>query len=135
MRRHLTALLIVTALVGVGPQPALSQSTLSQSTQAGDGRYQERILRLSEVLGHLHHLRGSCQRGEGQLWRDNMMELVRLEDPPDTRKNAMVAAFNASFEASRKAFPDCGRNAGREARRLAQEGARISSALSGQVAR
>ena len=80
-------------------------------------------------------MRGACIRGEGQLWRDNMMELVRLEDPPADRRNAMVAGFNAAYETSRARYPDCGRNTGREARELAFEGAEISRTLAGQVAR
>ena len=113
----------------------LSTPLHAQSLATGEGRYQNQLTRLSEILGQLHHLRGTCARGEQQLWRDNMMELIRLENPPSTRKNEMVAEFNASFEKARKRYPNCGPDGVREAIDLAREGAGLSEVLSSNISR
>lgn len=113
----------------------LNSSLHAQGLATDQGRYQNQLTRLSEILGQLHYLRGTCARGEHQLWRDNMMELIRLENPPSTRKNEMVANFNQSFEKARKRFPDCGRDAGDEAVVLAREGAGLSATLSSNISR
>jgi len=94
------------------------------------GRYQERLLELSEVLGSLHHLRGSCVSSESQIWRENMMTLIRLEAPSNDRKNAMVAQFNKGYGTARRRYPECTRETAREAERLASQGAEISDAIS-----
>ena len=111
------------------------QALLAQSVNYDQGRYQNQLLELSNILGQLHHLRGACVSGEQQLWRDNMMELVRLENPPAARKNDMVADFNTAYEAARRQYPSCNRATGQAARALAADGERISSALAGNVSR
>lgn len=110
-------------------------SAWAQSQGHDQTRYQEQLLKLSNVLGQLHHLRGSCVSSERQLWRDNMMELVRLEAPPAARKNAMVEEFNAAFEASKRHYPACNREATRAAIQRADEGGRLSKAIARSVAR
>ena len=44
---------------------------------AADSRpYDERLMRLSEILGAVHYLRELCGANDGQLWRDRMKELM-----------------------------------------------------------
>ena len=112
-----------------------SQTVMAQAVHYDQGRYQEQLLDLSHILGKLHHLRGTCVSGEQQLWRDNMMELVRLENPPSARKNEMVAGFNDAYERARSQYPSCGRATSRAAVALAIEGEQLSDALAKNVAR
>ncbi len=112
-----------------------SQAVMAQAVSYDQGRYQEQLLELSHILGKLHHLRGACVSGEQQLWRDNMMELVRLENPPSARKNAMVADFNDAYERARSQYRSCGRAASRAAVALAIEGEQLSDALAKNVSR
>lgn len=124
------ALALLALSAGALPNGALSTAALAQNYDFDHGRYQNQLTRLSEILGQLHHVRGACVSGEQQLWRDNMMELIRLEEPPTERKNAMVARFNAAYEEARRAYPDCGRETSERATALAREGAQISEGLS-----
>jgi uncharacterized protein (TIGR02301 family) len=107
--------------------------TSAQNFTGDQGRYQSQLIRISEILGELHHLRGSCVSGEHQLWRDNMMELVRLEEPSPARKNTMVSKFNQAYERSKKRYPKCGRQLRDRAHILATEGADLSNTLANSI--
>ncbi len=41
--------------------------------------YDDRLFRLSEILGAVHYLRELCGADEGQLWRQRMSELLQAE--------------------------------------------------------
>lgn len=122
------AFLFVLVSVQLSPRNAHAQSS-------DLGRYQDQLQELSHILGALHHLRGDCVSGERQLWRDNMMELVRLENPPTSRKNDMVEDFNAGYASSRRQYPTCNRQADRAAIERAEEGERLSRAITQNVVR
>src|SRR5579871_5950967 len=62
-------------------QTAPKPPAASQKPQAGaeDRPYDNQLLRLAEILGTLHYLRELCGANEGQVWRDQMRELVNSE--------------------------------------------------------
>lgn len=67
---------------------------------------------LSGVFGALHHIRRSCApRVEADIWRERMKQLVDLEEPQPTARNAMVAAFNEAYRRAQAQFPYCDRRA------------------------
>lgn len=136
MIRSLVALslLLVILPINSGQQIAHAQSG-GQQMPLDQGRYQSQLLELSGILGQLHHLRGECVSGERQLWRDNMMELVRLENPPVTRKDEMVEGFNSAYARARTRYPACNKQAGRVAIELAEDGELLSRAIARNVAR
>lgn len=127
--------MVVAAVVATAFCGLQQQSAGAQAVTRDQGRYQSQLLDLSHILGKLHHLRGNCVSGEQQLWRDNMMELVRLENPPSARKNEMVAGFNDAYEAARRQYPSCNRAGSRVAGDLAADGALLSDALAGNISR
>jgi uncharacterized protein (TIGR02301 family) len=58
--------------------------------------YEQKLLRLAEVLGSVHFLRNLC--GEtGTQWRDSMGELLVSEKPTPERKALMTASFNHGY--------------------------------------
>ena len=66
----------------------LAVLTICAACVGGSGRAQEGaapfdadLLRLSEVLGALHYLRGICGANEGAKWRNEMQALVDAETP------------------------------------------------------
>lgn len=133
-------LLLATALIAPGLQAthaqSLDQREVPDQREAPDqGRYQNQLLELSRILGQLHHLRGECVSGERQLWRDNMMELVRLENPPTSRKDDMVEGFNSAYARARTRYPACNKLAGRAAVERAEDGELLSRAIARNVAR
>ena len=142
-RKSKTGSLVAAALLlamapgmqGAHAQSLDQQMALDQQVASDQGRYQDQLLELSRILGQLHHLRGECVSGERQLWRDNMMELVRLENPPASRKDDMVEDFNSAYARARTRYPVCNKTAGRAAVERAAEGELLSRAIARNVAR
>ena len=56
------------------------------------------LMRLSEILGGLHYLRGLCNPNEGQKWRNQMQALLDAEAPAGSPRRAhMMASFNRGY--------------------------------------
>ena len=69
-------------------------SSSGASAQEAEEHYDDQLLRLAEILGAIHHLRDICGFDEGQLWREKMLELLEVEDPPGQFRARMIASFN-----------------------------------------
>ena len=69
--------------------------------------YEKEMLRLSEILGSLHYLRELCGAKEGQLWRDQMQELIEREEPTAERRASLIAQFNRGYRGFREIYRDC----------------------------
>lgn len=136
MTRSFVVLSLLWMIVPINPGQQIAHAqSLDQQPSLDQGRYQVQLLELSGILGQLHHLRGECVSGERQLWRDNMMELVRLENPPVARKDEMVEGFNSAYARARTRYPACNKQAGRVAIELAEDGEILSRAIARNVAR
>jgi uncharacterized protein (TIGR02301 family) len=60
--------------------------------------YDDKLMRLAEILGALHHLRPLCGAAdEAQTWRDQMTALVEAEQPSPERARRLVESFNRSY--------------------------------------
>lgn len=113
--------LLALALTAVLPTPASAQ---------GANTHPGRIMRMAEVLGGLHSIRGRCSPGEAQTWRDYMLELLRHEDPHKEGRAALVETFNTAYHAHGARFPGCTPQAMKESDRLAREGAGLARSVS-----
>lgn len=103
---------------------ALSTGTAAQSSQA-----RRELVRLSEILGSLHHLRGNCLRSEHNEWQQSYQRLLRLQNPGTGLKHEMNQAFNSGYNYYHRNYPSCDPNAAQVARDLAREGERLSKTL------
>ena len=83
------AVLAVAALAAAAVAPARPAAALP-----GDPPYLEQLLRLSEILGALHHLRPLCGAAEGQLWRQKMGALLTAQDPSPDDRRRLIERFN-----------------------------------------
>ncbi len=81
---------------GLGPKPPRRRPA----------SYQDRLYRLSEILGGLHAVRSVCNSGDSH-WRDRMQELIRLERPSQDEKNGMVQHFNLGYAQANSKFDAC----------------------------
>lgn len=73
---------------------------------AVDAPYEERLYRLSEVLGSLHYLRNLC--GEtGSLWREQMEALVAAEAPSPEKRSRLIASFNRGYRSHSEIHMNC----------------------------
>lgn len=113
------AALVLAAVVSATPAPA-----------ATDGKpYDEKLLRLSEILGAVHYLRELCGAGDGQVWRDRMRELMEAEGSSALRRARLTRSFNQGYRAYSRTYNACTPSAQTAITRFLTEGAQISETL------
>jgi uncharacterized protein (TIGR02301 family) len=91
--------------------------------------YDERLTRLSEILGAVHYLRELCGSNDGQLWRDRMQELVAAEGSSALRKAKLTRSFNNGYRSYSRTYSACTGSAQSAITRFLAEGADIADAL------
>jgi len=94
-----------------------------------DRPYDTKLLRLAEILGAIHYLRELCGAQEGQLWRDQMKEIVRNEGSTAVRRAKLVNSFNDGYRGYRRTYRTCTSSATLAVTRFSVEGAQIAAAL------
>ncbi len=114
---------LVLTLVLAGPGAAQRRST------ADDRPYDDRLLRLSEILGAVHYLRELCGAEEGQLWRRQMEELVNVEGTTAIRRAKLVKGFNKGYRGYRRTYRSCTDPARTAIDSFMEEGEQIASLL------
>jgi uncharacterized protein (TIGR02301 family) len=94
-----------------------------------DRPYDNKLLRLAEILGAIHYLRELCGAQEGQVWRDQMQEILRNEATTAVRRAKLVNAFNDGYRGYRRTYRTCTQSATLATTRFSAEGATIAEAL------
>jgi uncharacterized protein (TIGR02301 family) len=123
MRRTLIAALAVGALLG----PARAAES--------DAPFDNDLMRLSEILGGLHYLRGLCNPNEGPKWRTQMQALIDAEAPAGSPRRAhMMASFNRGYRGFQQSYRSCTPAADLAIRRYLDEGAKISREVTARYA-
>lgn len=115
MRKSLRALAVLSACWLAPMAPAL----------ATDPPYQEQMQRLSEILGSLYMLGPLC--GDTRTdWREQMAELIALDEPDADRRARLAGAFNAGYEAYARFHRSCTPAAQTAMGRLLAEGSSVA---------
>jgi uncharacterized protein (TIGR02301 family) len=120
--RFCGALLITaaTAFAAAG-QPALG---------AADSKpYDDRLMRLSEILGAVHYLRELCGANDGQVWRERMRELMDAEGSTALRRAKLTRSFNSGYRSYSRTYNSCTPSAQTAIARFLAEGADIADGL------
>ena len=94
--------------------------------------YEEKLLRLSEILGALSFLRDLCGAADGLSWRNEMSSLLLAEKPPPTRRTRLIARFNHGFETFNAVYRSCTPSAELSISRYLTEGAALASDVRGR---
>jgi len=94
-----------------------------------DRPYDAKLLRLAEVLGAVHYLRELCGAQEGQLWRNQMKDIVKNEGSTAVRRAKLVNSFNDGYRGYRRTYRTCTSSATLAITRFSTEGAQIAVAL------
>ncbi len=89
--------------------------------------YEDRLLRLSEILGGLHFLRQLCGFEDGAAWRAEMDGLLKSEKPGPVRRARLVSRFNHGFETYYAVYRSCTPSARRAIALYLVEGGRITN--------
>lgn len=76
------------------------------ASQTGPIPYDDRLVRLSEIVGAVHYLRTLCS-GSDEGWRDRMQDLIDVEADTPERRARMVAAFNKGYRSFAAVYRNC----------------------------
>ncbi len=121
--RHLCAALLLSAAVA-------TQAAGQAAVVAPDSRpYDERLMRLSEILGAVHYLRELCGSTDGQAWRDRMKELMDAEGSTALRRAKLTRSFNNGYRSYSRTYNSCTPSALTAINRFLAEGVEIAEAL------
>lgn len=91
--------------------------------------YDDKLLRLAEILGAVHYLRELCSANEGQLWREKMQELIDAEGGSALRRARLTRSFNQGYRSYRRTYVTCTPTAQTSITRFLAEGLQISDTL------
>lgn len=91
--------------------------------------YDDRLVRLSEILGAIHYLRELCGADEGQIWRDRMRELIESEGSTAARRIRFTRSFNQGYHSYSRTYKSCTPTAQTAISRFFSEGAQIADGL------
>lgn len=80
--------------------------TFSAPVLAVDPPYQPQMERLAEILGSLYFLAPICDHREID-WREQVAELIALDEPDQDRRSRLVGSFNAGYEAYARSYRTC----------------------------
>lgn len=97
--------------------------------------YDDKLLRLAEVLGAIHQLRALCGADEGNKWRDVMSKIIASENPQPKRKSRLIARFNRGYRAFNESYTNCTDSALLAEERYRQEGAKLSNQITSRYER
>lgn len=123
--------MLVFAAIGLKIGSPLAQTAgPSGSSSDPDARpYDAQIYRLSEIVGAVHYLRELCGAEEGQVWRNQMRDLVNAEGTSALRRARLVDSFNKGYRGYARTYRTCTRPAVQAITRFMQQGASIADAL------
>ncbi|HKZ97572.1 MAG TPA: TIGR02301 family protein [Hyphomicrobiaceae bacterium] len=91
--------------------------------------YDEKLMRLAEILGAVHYLRELCSANEGLLWRDRMKELLDAEGTSALRRARLTRSFNQGYRSYSRTYVNCTPSAQTTISRFLTEGLQISEGL------
>ena len=136
-RFPLTAMILFSMLQVVVAQEKPAAPTVEVVPQVEDlvAPYDDKLLRIAEVLGSIHVLRDLCGAKEGNKWRDVMSELIVSEEPGPRRKARMIARFNRGYTAFNQSYTSCTPSALTAAERYRLEAIRLSERISSRYGR
>jgi len=128
LRPAVLALLLGLSLPGV----AIGQEQPAEAKPAAPAEppppiYEDKLLRLAEILGGLSFLRDLCGASDGRAWRQEMDGLLTAERPPPLRRSRLIARFNHGFETFNAVYRSCTPSAELAIRRYLTEGQALAS--------
>lgn len=91
--------------------------------------YDDKLQRLSELLGAVHYLRELCGANDGQLWRDRMKELMDAESSSALRRDKLTRSFNQGYRSYSRTYKECTPSAQTAITRFLGEAAQIADGL------
>ncbi len=107
--------------------PSTSQPSVSGDSESRP--YDQQIYQLAELLGAVHYLRELCGAEEGQIWRNQMRELVSAEGTTALRRARLVDSFNKGYRGYARTYRTCTKPALVAIDRFLEQGASLTDGL------
>lgn len=82
-----------------------------------DPPYQAQMERLAEIMGSLYFLAPLCGPG-GDDWRQQVADLIALDQPDEDRQQRLYGAFNGGYAAYSRLYRECTSSASEALTRL-----------------
>ena len=120
------ALATMVALTGLAAVP---RTVAAQSPSQEQRPYDDKLMRLSEILGAVHFLRELCGGNDGMLWRDRMTDLMNAEASSALRRVKLTRAFNGGYRSYSRTYTNCTPTAQGAITKFMAEAADIADAL------
>ena len=120
------------------PMDVWAQSTQAAPPSAGQPSvsgdpesrpYDQQVYQLAELMGAVHYLRELCGAEEGQIWRNQMRELVSAEGTTALRRARLVDSFNKGYRGYARTYRTCTKPALVAIDRFLEQGASLTDGL------
>jgi len=126
----LVGVLCAGVLPAFGPSLPGGMASGAAWAAPADGKpYDDKLMRLAEILGAVHYLRELCNAHDGQLWRERMKELLDSEGGTALRKARLTRSFNQGYRSYRRTYVTCTPTAQSSIERFFDEGVQIADGL------
>ena len=125
MIAFILAVLVLSALA----TPLHAQNRNSFGDSQEHRPYDDKLMRLAEILGATHYLRELCSADEGQRWRQQMDALIDAEGTSAKRRSRLVRKFNRGYRGYQRTYHTCTRPATLAITRFLKEGVILSQAI------
>lgn len=107
--------LLATAAINCVVSPATAQDKAAKNapveTVAPEEKpapYDDRLARLSEIMGAVHYLRNLCVAGGEPEWREAIQKLIDSETATEPKRKArMIAAYNRGYRSFASVYTTC----------------------------
>lgn len=120
---------VALAALAIGLAGAATGLAWAQGTSSDTKPYDDKLMRLSEILGAVHYLRELCGANDGQKWRDQMRELMDTEGSSALRRARLTRSFNNGYRSYSRTYNVCSQSAQTAITRFLAEGADIAESL------
>lgn len=91
--------------------------------------YDDKLMRLSEILGAVHYLRELCGAGDDQTWRKQMKDLMDAEGSSALRRASLTRRFNQGYRSYSRTYNTCTPSAKTASDRFLVEGTELAEGL------
>ncbi|MFN3636523.1 MAG: TIGR02301 family protein [Rhizobium rhizophilum] len=92
--------------------------------------YDDRLARLSEIIGAVHYLRNLCTADGEPEWRQSLQSLLDAETKAEpTRRARLTAAYNRGYRSFASVYTSCTPAAVRAEQNYRNEGATLATEI------
>jgi uncharacterized protein (TIGR02301 family) len=116
----------LSVFVAAAPTPTPTPAPAPAPAQTVKPPYEADLLRLAELMGALHYLRGLCHAADAQAWRERMSGLLEGEATDPDLKSRLTGAFNRGYRTFQQSYRSCNEEAERTIRVYLEEGTKLS---------